>query len=62
MCSTDPEDRVHFVPLGPNASKVWVELSKISDAGVWRPNSEVQFISDAVGTTVAWPNDKIRVI
>ncbi|CAN6856895.1 unnamed protein product [Brassica oleracea var. botrytis] len=62
VCSTDPEDRVHFVPLGPNASKVWIEVSKISDAGVWRPNSKVQFISDAVGTTVAWPNDKIRFI
>ncbi|CAA7027682.1 unnamed protein product [Microthlaspi erraticum] len=59
VCSTDPTDVVHFKPLGPNASKVWVEVSKIGDAKVWRPNSEVTYISDAIGTTVAWPNEKI---
>ncbi|CAA7042281.1 unnamed protein product [Microthlaspi erraticum] len=32
VCSTDPADVVHFKPLGPNASKVWVEVSKIGDA------------------------------
>lgn len=36
--------------------KVWVEVSKIGDASVWRPNSEIEYISDAIGTTVAWPN------
>ncbi|XP_010431149.1 PREDICTED: uncharacterized protein LOC104715439 [Camelina sativa] len=43
----------------PNASKVWIEVSKIGDAKVWRPNSEVELVSDALGTTVAWPNDKL---
>ncbi|XP_013631991.1 PREDICTED: uncharacterized protein LOC106337430 [Brassica oleracea var. oleracea] len=56
---TNPEDRVHFVPLGENASKVFVLVAKIGDAKVWRPNAEVEFISDAFGTTVAWPNDKV---
>ncbi|XP_013594484.1 PREDICTED: uncharacterized protein LOC106302540 [Brassica oleracea var. oleracea] len=56
---TNPEDRVHFVPLGENASKVFVLVAKIGDAKVWRPNAEVEFISDALGTTVAWPNDKV---
>ena len=55
----NPEDKVHFVPLGPNASKVWVELCKIDDARVWRPTSEFQTIADALGSTLAWPNDKI---
>uniref|UniRef100_A0A1J3DKH8 DUF8039 domain-containing protein n=1 Tax=Noccaea caerulescens TaxID=107243 RepID=A0A1J3DKH8_NOCCA len=59
LCSTDPTALVHFKPLGPNASKVWVEVSKIGDAKVWRPNEEITYISDAIGTTVAWPNDKI---
>ena len=59
VASTDPSDKVHFVPLGPNATKVWVEVSKVDNARVWRPNSEVEIIADAVGTTVAWPNDKI---
>uniref|UniRef100_A0A1J3DKF5 Uncharacterized protein n=1 Tax=Noccaea caerulescens TaxID=107243 RepID=A0A1J3DKF5_NOCCA len=59
ISSTDPADKVHFVPLCLNASKVWVEVSKRDSARVWRPNSEVEFISDAIGTTVAWPNDKL---
>ncbi|CAE6124344.1 unnamed protein product [Arabidopsis arenosa] len=58
-CSTDPEDKVHLCPLGPNASKIWVEVSKIDGARVWRPNSEIQVISDAVGNWVAWPNKHI---
>ena len=59
VVSTNPEDRVHFVPLGENACKVFVLVAKIGDARVWRPNAEVEFISDALGTTVAWPNDKV---
>ncbi|KAG7536991.1 Transposase Tnp1/En/Spm-like [Arabidopsis suecica] len=59
VSSTDPAEKVHHVPLGANASKVWVEVSKVEGARVWRANSEVKFIADAVGTTVAWPNDKI---
>ncbi|CAA7017954.1 unnamed protein product [Microthlaspi erraticum] len=59
VSSSDPEDVVHFIPLGPNASKVWVDVSKIGISEVWIPNSEIKFIRDAVGTTIAWPNDKI---
>ncbi|CAA7021517.1 unnamed protein product [Microthlaspi erraticum] len=59
VCSTNPTDLVHHVPLGENVSKVWVEVVKIGEAAVWRPNSEVVYISDALGTTVAWPNDKL---
>ncbi|CAL9224768.1 unnamed protein product, partial [Arabidopsis halleri] len=59
VCSTDPAETVHNRPLGQNACKVWVDASMIDNAKVWRPNSEVQFIADAQGTTVAWPNDKI---
>jgi len=60
--STDPAEKVHFVPLGPNASKVWVEVSEYDGARVWRPNSEIEFIGDAVGSTVAWPNDKLVLL
>ena len=62
VCSSKPADVVHHVPLGQNASKVWVEVSKIGDAKVWRPNSEIQFISDAIGTIVAWPNDRLMLL
>lgn len=60
LVSTNPEDRVHFVPLGENARKVFVWVANIGDAKVWRPNAEVEFISDALGTTVAWHDDKVK--
>lgn len=59
---TDPNELCHFVPLGPNASKVWIDVAKIGDAKVWRPNSEIEYISDAMGSVVAWPNDKIKFV
>ncbi|CAA7046833.1 unnamed protein product [Microthlaspi erraticum] len=62
VVSTDPNDSCHHVPLGPNASKVWVEVAKIGNAKVWRPNSEIEYISDAIGSIVAWPNDKIKFV
>ncbi|XP_056852868.1 uncharacterized protein LOC108829682 [Raphanus sativus] len=62
VASTDPKELCHFVPLGPNASKVWVEVAKIGDAKVWRPNSEIEYISDAIGSVVAWPNDKLKLV
>ncbi|CAE5979936.1 unnamed protein product [Arabidopsis arenosa] len=60
VMSTDPEDKCHNVPLGPNASKVSVDLIKIGNAKVWRPNSEFVFISDAVGSVVPWPSEKVK--
>ncbi|KAG7568011.1 Transposase Tnp1/En/Spm-like [Arabidopsis thaliana x Arabidopsis arenosa] len=48
VISTDREDTCHHVPLGPNASKVCVEVAKIGNAKVWRPSSEIVFISDAI--------------
>lgn len=62
VASTDPNELCHFVPLGPNASKVWIDVAKIDDAKVWRPNSEIEYISDAMGSVVAWPNDKIKFV
>ena len=62
VCSSKPADVVHHVPLGQNASKVRVEVSKIGDAKVWKPNSEIQFISDAIGTIVAWPNKRLILL
>ena len=59
VLSNNPEEKVQFVPLRPNTSKVWVEVCNINDARVWRPNSELRLVADALGSTVAWPNDKI---
>lgn len=62
VSSTNPDDVVHFVRLGPNASKIWVDVPLIEDAPLWRPNSELQIIADAQGSIVAWPNDKLLYI
>lgn len=60
--STDPADTVHCRPIGPNASKVMVEIPKVNDARVWRVSPEVETIADAAGTFVAWPNEKIIML
>ena len=57
--SCDPSTLVHFIPLGPNAIRVWVEKSKFPSASLWRTSSEMECIDDAIGTTVAWPADKV---
>ncbi|XP_056847412.1 uncharacterized protein LOC108830965 [Raphanus sativus] len=44
------------------SQQVWVEVAKIGDAKVRRPNSEIEYISDAIGSVVAWPNDKLKLV
>lgn len=57
--STDPEQKVHFVPLGPNAVRVWVDIVKVDDAAVWRSSDEIEFMRDALGSSIAWPIDQL---
>ncbi|KAH7838554.1 hypothetical protein Vadar_028050 [Vaccinium darrowii] len=57
--SSDPNERVHHIPLGPNAMRVWVDVAKNGATFSWRPTSDMETIEDAVGTTVAWPADKV---
>lgn len=57
--SSDPTQLVHFVPLGTNGMRVWVAIPKVPSASLWRPSSEMEFIEDAIGTTIAWPKDKV---
>ena len=57
--SDNPEDSVHFVPLGPNAVKVWIDVVKVNLAEVWRPSSEIECLGDTIGTCIAWPKEKV---
>ncbi|PRQ33597.1 hypothetical protein RchiOBHm_Chr5g0059371 [Rosa chinensis] len=57
--SSDPNMLVHFVPLGPNAMRVWVDTLKVPIASLWRPSSELEIIEDVISTTEAWPADKV---
>lgn len=60
--SNNPDDKVHFVPLSPNAVRVWVDVVKVSDANVWKPSSFVEIMEDAIGSTIAWPEDKVLIV
>ncbi|CAA7049959.1 unnamed protein product [Microthlaspi erraticum] len=60
--SNNPTQVVHFIPLGENAVRVWVDVVKVGDAKLWRPSSFMDCMEDAIGTTVAWPEDKILIV
>ena len=57
--SSDPYAKGHHIPIGPNAMRVWVDVAKKGEAFLWRPTSEMTSIEEAVGSTVAWPADKV---
>jgi len=53
---------VHHVPLGPNACRVWVDVVIVKDAAVWRQSTEIEYMEDALGTSIAWPEDRIAMV
>lgn len=57
IASTDPNAMVHGVPVGNDAWKVWVQVALVPNADLWRPNSDMSVIADAVGSTTAWPKE-----
>ncbi|XP_073306640.1 uncharacterized protein [Primulina huaijiensis] len=54
IASTDPTVKVHHVPLGGSCWKVWVDRVLVEQVDLIRPNSEMIFLDDAVGSTIAW--------
>ncbi|XP_073058505.1 uncharacterized protein [Primulina eburnea] len=54
IASTDSTVKVHHVPLGGSCWKVWVDKVLVEQVDLIRPNSEMIFLDDAVGSTVAW--------
>ena len=59
--STDPDQMVHFVRMGPNAARVWVDAVIVDDAEVWRKSDEIECLKDAYGSSIAWPVDKLVI-
>ncbi|XP_073296932.1 uncharacterized protein [Primulina huaijiensis] len=53
IASTDPTVKVHHVPLGGSCWKVWVDRVLVEQVDLIRPNSEMIFLDDAVGSTLA---------
>ncbi|XP_073311873.1 uncharacterized protein [Primulina huaijiensis] len=54
IASTDPNTKVHHVVLGRSCWKVWVDKVLVEKVDLIRPNDEMQFLDDAIGSTVAW--------
>ena len=52
---------VHHIPIGPHAIRVWIDVAKKPNAYLWRPTSEMTCIEEALGSTVAWPSDKVII-
>ena len=57
--SSDPNMMVHNIPLGEQFMRVWVDVAKLPNAYLFRPTREMLTIREAVGTTVAWPIEKV---
>ncbi|KAL0713456.1 hypothetical protein Bca4012_020434 [Brassica carinata] len=51
--SSNPEHLVHFQPLGPVACRVFVDVLKVKDAAVWRTSSDIEYMEDALGSSLA---------
>ncbi|CAA7049992.1 unnamed protein product [Microthlaspi erraticum] len=62
ILSSDPEDFINDIPLGPNSLKVLVEDGIDADAFLWRPAPDMSYISQAVGGIIAWPSNFVVTI
>ena len=62
IASIDPDASVHFVKLGAEAWKVWVDVAVEPEAFLFRSNSEMSTIKEAVRSTVAWHKDFISLV
>lgn len=61
LISSDPEDFVNDIPLGPAAVKVLVETATKPEAYLWRPALKICSMEEAVGHIIAWPTSSCVV-
>ncbi|KAK3231288.1 hypothetical protein Dsin_003169 [Dipteronia sinensis] len=59
VASTDPNTKVHHVPLGRDLWRVWVDLVFNSDVILVQPTDETRTLGGVVGSTIAWPKSCI---
>ncbi|XP_052294930.1 uncharacterized protein LOC107177059 isoform X3 [Citrus sinensis] len=59
IASRDPLAKVHHICLGPDCWKVWVTIAMVEDTPFYRATSEFHVVSDAIGSTIAWPKNYI---
>ena len=58
IISSESEDFVNDIPLGPLDVKVLVETAIKSDAFLWKPATGMFIVEHAVGEMIAWPASK----
>jgi hypothetical protein len=60
VLSTDPEELVYNIPLGPKAMKILIVIPKKLDAFLWRSTPKMlSQIGEAKNEIVAWPADRV---
>jgi len=59
--SIDQDQKVHHVRLGENAARVWIDVVNVDDAAVWRPSNEIEYMRDSLGSSIAWPMNKLEI-
>ena len=57
--SSDPTIQIHGIPLGQDFMKLWVDAAIVPGAYLFRPNYAMLTRQEAVGSTVAWPSQKV---
>ena len=57
--SSDTDLNVHRIPLGQDFMHVWVDVAVVPGAYLFRPNYAMLTIREVVGSTVAWPSQKV---
>ncbi|KAL5857100.1 hypothetical protein ACOSQ3_004558 [Xanthoceras sorbifolium] len=61
ISSTNAKDKIHNMPLGRGYWRVWINAVSI-DIKVCRSTDEYEMLSQAVGSSVAWLKDCIKIL
>ncbi|KAL5789579.1 hypothetical protein ACOSQ2_004467 [Xanthoceras sorbifolium] len=61
ISSTNSKDKIHNMPLGKGYWRVWIDAVSI-DIKVCRSTDEYEMLSQAVGSSVAWLKDCIKIL
>ncbi|KAK3204486.1 hypothetical protein Dsin_018532 [Dipteronia sinensis] len=61
IASTDPKATLNHMPLGKGYWKVWVDMV-YEDINLCQPTDEHGTLNQAIGSTVAWINDCIKLL
>ena len=59
VLSSDPNELVQLSPLGPDAMKIIIDISRKPDAFLWRPALYLTRIGEVEGEIVAWPATRV---